>query len=64
MVKNDEYYLPTIYNDTPYESWDIMNRKCGLTLRENIGVNDDHPCLESHIWLANQLYKKYLEISK
>jgi hypothetical protein len=41
-----------------------MNRKCGLPLRENIGVNDDHPCLESHNWLANQLYKKYLEISK
>ena len=64
IAKNDEYYLPTIYNDIPYESWDIMNRKCGLTLRENIGVNDDHPCLESHNWLANQLYKKYLEISK
>jgi hypothetical protein len=64
IVKNDEHYLPTIYNDVPYESWDIMNRKCSLTLRENIGVNDDHPCLESHNWLANQLYKKYLEISK
>jgi hypothetical protein len=64
VVKDDEYYLPTIYNDTPYEDWDIMNRKCGITLRENIGVNDDHPCLDSHHWLANQLYKKYLEISK
>jgi hypothetical protein len=64
MVKDDIHYLPTIYNDVPYESWDIMNRKCSLTLRENIGVNDDHPCLESHNWLANQLYKKYLEISK
>jgi len=64
VVKNDEHYLPTIYNGVPYESWDIMNRKCGLTLRENIGVNDDHPCLESHYWLANQLYNKYLEISK
>jgi len=60
----DDYCLPIIYDGTPYESWDIMNRKCGLTLRENIGVNDDHPCLESHNWLANQLYKKYLEISK
>jgi hypothetical protein len=64
IAKDDEHYLPVIYNDTVYESWDIMNRKCGLTLRENIGVNDDHPCLESHNWLANQLYKKYLEISK
>ena len=64
IVKDDAYYLPTIYNDTPYESWDIMNRRCNLTLRENIGVNDDHPCLDSHHWLASQLYKKYLEISK
>jgi hypothetical protein len=64
VVKDDKYYLPTIYNDTSYEDWDIMNRKCGLTLRQNIGVNDDHPCLESHHWLANQLYEKYLEISK
>jgi hypothetical protein len=64
LVKDDEYYLPTIYNDITYQDWDTMNKKCGLTLRENIGVNDDHPCLESHHWLANQLYKKYLEISK
>jgi hypothetical protein len=64
VVKDDEHYLPTIYNDTPYEDWDVMNKECGLTLRENIEVNDGHPCLESHHWLANQLYKKYLEISK
>jgi hypothetical protein len=64
ITKTDEYCLPIIYNNVQYESWDIMNRRCGLTLRENIGVNDDHPCLESHHWLANQLYNKYLEISK
>jgi hypothetical protein len=64
VVKDDLYNLPIIYNDIPYESWDIMNRKNKWTLRENIGVNDDHPCLDSHHWLANQLYKKYLEISK
>jgi hypothetical protein len=64
ITQNDNYSLPINYNGTSYESWDIMNRKCGLTLRENIGVNDDHPCLESHLWLANQLYNKYLEISK
>lgn len=62
--KYDQYNLPIIYNDIEYESWDIMNRKNKWTLRENIGVNDDHPCLDSHHWLANQLYKKYLEISK
>jgi hypothetical protein len=63
-IIEDYRYLPLEYNSVTYHSWDILNRENKWTLREKIGVNDDHPCLESHQWLANQLYKKYLEISQ
>jgi len=62
-IKLNKYFLPIIFNGREYRSWDNMNRKCYLTLRHNIGVTDDHPCLDSHQWIANQLYKKYLEIN-
>jgi hypothetical protein len=63
-IMEDSKYLPIYYNSIQYHSWDIMNRENKWTLREKLGVNDDHPCLESHQWLASQLYKKYLEISQ
>lgn len=63
-ITEDSNYLPLYYNSKEYHSWDKLNRDNKWTLREKIGVNDDHPCLESHQWLANQLYKKYLEISQ
>jgi hypothetical protein len=63
-LKKDVDFLNLIYNDNFYFDWDTLNRKNRWTLRGDINVNDDHPCLDSHQWLANQLYKKYLEISK
>lgn len=63
-IKTNKYYMPIIFNGHEYRSWDAMNKDCYLTLKQNIGVNDDHPCLDSHKWLANQLYKKYLQISR
>lgn len=63
-IKTNEFYMPIIFNGHEYRSWDAMNKDCYLTLKQNIGVNDDHPCLDSHKWLANQLYKKYLKITK
>lgn len=64
IIKQSPHYIPITFNGTEYMSWDTMNRDCYLTLRQNIGVNDDHPCLDSHKWLANLLYKKYLELTK
>lgn len=63
-LRENPYYLPLLFNRTEYTSWDNMNKDNFLTLRQNINVNDDHPCLDSHKWLANYLYKKYLEITK
>lgn len=63
-IQKSPYYLPIIFNGTEYQSWDTMNKDCYLTLRLNLGVNDDHPCLDSHKWMANTLYKKYLELIK
>ncbi len=64
LLEESEYYLPIIFQNTEYRSWDHMNRENYLTLRQHLGANDDHPCLQSHHWMANQLYKKYLEITK
>lgn len=63
-IKGDVYNFPIIYEGNRYDSWDQMNRKNKWTLRENLDVNDDHPCLDSHQWLAHNIYQKYLEISK
>lgn len=63
-IKTNEYYMPIIFNGHEYRSWDAMNKDCYLTIKQNIGVNDDHPCLDSHKWLANQLYKRYLQLSR
>jgi len=63
-LKENPYYFPIIFNRTEYSSWDKMNSDNYLTLRQNIDVNDDHPCLDSHKWLANTLYKKYLEMTR
>jgi hypothetical protein len=63
IVKDDKNYLPIIYNDIVYSDWNTMNKDIKWTIRESIGVSDDHPNLESHQWLSNQIYKKYLEIS-
>ncbi len=63
-IKTNEFYMPIIFNGHEYRSWDAMNKDCYLTLRQNIGVNDDHPCLDSHKWLANQLYKRYLQLTR
>ncbi len=64
VLKQSKFYMPIIFNMSEYRSWDNMNRENYLTLKENIGVNDEHPCLDSHKWLANTLYRKYLELSK
>lgn len=64
LIKDDVYNFPLIYSGVQYNSWDEMNRKNKWTLRENINVNDDHPCLDSHQWLGQNLYRKYLEISQ
>jgi len=63
-IKSNEFYMPIIFNGHEYRSWDAMNKDCYLTLKQNIGINDDHPCLDSHKWLANQLYKKYLQLTR
>ena len=64
LIQTDPNYLPIIYNNNLYSDWDTMNRENKLTLRQSIGVNDDHPNLESHDWMSQHLYKKYLEISQ
>lgn len=64
LLEESPYYLPIIFQNTEYRSWDHMNRETYLTIRQHLGVNDDHPCLQSHHWMANELYKKYLEITK
>lgn len=63
-IKSSKYFVPIIFNGREYRSWDYMNRECYLTLRHNIDINDDHPCLDSHKWMANLLYKKYLQLQK
>jgi hypothetical protein len=53
---NNSYYFPICYNDILYDSWNMLNKNNNWTLKQNIDVNDGHPCLESHNWLANELY--------
>jgi len=64
ILLQNKFYMPIIFNRSEYRSWDHMNKENFLTLKKNIDVNDDHPCLDSHKWLANTLYKKYLELTK
>lgn len=64
IIKESPYYLPMVFNGNEYRSWDSLNKDNYLTIRQNLGVFDDHPCLDSHKWLANTLYKKYLELLK
>lgn len=64
LIQNDINYLPIIYQNNFYSDWDTMNRENKLTIRQSLGVNDDHPNLESHQYITNFIYKKYLEISK
>lgn len=63
-IGEDLYNFSIIYENTQYDSWDDMNRKNKWTLRDSINVNDDHPSIDSHHWLARNLYQKYLEITK
>ena len=64
ILEKDVNYLPITYNEILYSDWDSMNRTNKMTIRESLGVNDDHPNLDSHQFITNLIYKKYLEISK
>jgi hypothetical protein len=64
LIQSDIHYLPIIYKENLYTDWDTMNRQNGLTIRLELGVNDDHPTLDSHQYITNLIYKKYLDISK
>lgn len=64
LIQSDIHYLPIVYKENLYTDWDTMNRQNGLTIRLSLGVNDDHPNLDSHQYITNLIYKKYLDISK
>jgi hypothetical protein len=63
-VIDDNSYLPITYEGNLYSDWDTMNRNNKLSIRESLGVNDDHPNLDSHQYITNLIYQKYLEMSK
>lgn len=59
-LNTNEYHIPLIYDNTQYASWDRLNKLNNWTLRDDINVNDEHPSIDSHNWMAETLTTRYL----
>jgi hypothetical protein len=57
-LKLNPYYFELVFNDLTYMTLLDLSYKNNLTLRKVLGVSDDHPCLELHNWVSDELYKK------
>jgi hypothetical protein len=60
LFKKDHQFIELNYNSQNYASWLELIEKNNLRLQDTIGVNDDHPNLESHKWLSEYLYHKII----
>ena len=60
LFKNDSYFIELNYNSQNYATWLELIEKNNLRLIDTIGVNDDHPNLESHRWMSEYLYHKII----
>ena len=60
LFKKDSRFIELNYNSEVYSTWLELIEKNNLRLRDSIGVNDDHPNLESHKWLSEYLYHKII----
>ena len=60
LFKKDSYFIELNYNSQTYSTWLELIQKNNLRLVDSIGVNDDHPNLESHKWLSEYLYHKII----
>jgi hypothetical protein len=60
LFKKDHQFIELNYNSQNYASWLELIEKNNLRLNDTIGVNDDHPNLESHNWLSEYLYHKII----
>jgi hypothetical protein len=60
LFKKDHQFIELNYNSQNYATWLKLIEKNNLRLRDEIGVNDDHPNLESHRWMSEYLYHKII----
>ena len=60
LFKKDSHFIELNYNSQTYSTWLELIEKNNLRLRDIIGVNDDHPNLESHRWMSEYLYHKII----
>jgi hypothetical protein len=60
LFKKDSRFIELNYNSEVYSTWLELIEKNNLRLRDSLGVNDDHPNLESHKWLSEYLYHKII----
>jgi len=60
LFKKDHQFIELNYNSQNYATWLELIQKNNLRLNDAIGVNDDHPSLESHKWLSEYLYHKII----
>ena len=60
LFKKDSHFIELNYNSQTYSTWLQLIENNNLTLRDTIGVNDDHPNLESHRWMSEYLYHKII----
>jgi hypothetical protein len=60
LFKKDYQFIELNYNSQTYSTWLQLIENNNLRLRDTIGVNDDHPNLESHRWMSEYLYHKII----
>jgi hypothetical protein len=60
LFKKDYQFIELNYNSENYSTWLELIQKNNLRLIDTIGVNDDHPNLESHRWMSEYLYHKII----
>jgi hypothetical protein len=59
-LKLNPYYFELVFNDLTYMTLLDLSHKNKLTIKDVLGFFDDHPSLELHNWLSEELYKKLL----
>jgi hypothetical protein len=59
-LKSNPYYFELKKGETVYMTLLDLSHKNNLTIRDVLGLSDDHPSLELHDWLSDELYKKLI----
>jgi len=59
-LKSNPYYFELKKDDVVYMTLLDLSYKNNLTIRKVLGISDDHPSLELHDWLSEELCKKLI----